>query len=259
MRFLLIALSLVLLTPNFIHTNFYPNPLYDNKEEYDPSLLYINTLEKLQHYTDSIAARENIAFNSLKYVEVISKTLRQRFYLGYSQYSLNQNWIAACSGYFFWYDLACMVKPEEIIQYPYAACSQQSLIFMWLLRQKHITYRSIKLPHHYTLEVLIGNHWYFFDTTLEPNINGEERMMDHWNNQADSLKRFYHNQDSNLVVQSWFDNHVKFENGKVNNIPALHARIFHTTTYILSKIAWIFPLLLLFFYEKKQKRKNRPL
>jgi hypothetical protein len=244
------------LTLNFIAYNFYPKPQYDNIEDFNPSLLYLNTLNKLEQHVDSIASNKAVDIHSIDYLEILAKTIRQRFYFGYSEYSLSKNWLAACSGYFIWYDLSCIVRPEEIIQYPYAACSQQSMVFMWLLRQKHISYRSVKFPHHYTIEVQVGNHWYYFDTTYEPNIKGKERITDGWNNSADSLKKFYINQPSYLKVEAYFDHNLKFENGKINDNPALNARIFHLTTYVLSKTAWILPLLLLFFLEKKKNKKN---
>src|SRR6476646_7918330 len=103
MKLLLIAISALLLLPNFFNVHLEETPQYDHKELFDPRLSYINSVDKLIEVSDSIAKQENIAPNSFAYERVVYHLIRERFYHGFSRYSLNQNWIAATGEYCFGY------------------------------------------------------------------------------------------------------------------------------------------------------------
>lgn len=42
--------------------------------------------------------------------------------------------------------------PDDIMQYPMAACSQQSIVLMEFFRKKSIPYRKIGFDHYFELE-----------------------------------------------------------------------------------------------------------
>jgi hypothetical protein len=249
-KYLLILLSLILFLPNLFHHDINPVLAYNNIERFNPNLIYLNSLVKTEKYIDSIAATRSVATGSLDYMEIAASVIRDRFYHGFSHFALDENWIAALGGKFLWYDLSCKVQPEEILKHSYAACSQQEIVLMAILHDKHIPYRSVLFPHHYALEVWLNNKWYYFDTNMEPNISGEERWAEHWHNSADSLKRYYNHIEFKDLDYKLGVNY-KLQYGPVNEIPALHERLFASFTSILSKIAWLFPLLLLFYLERK--------
>jgi hypothetical protein len=177
---------------------------------------------------------------------IAENVTKERFYHGFSHFTLDENWIAAVSGRFIEEGLACKVDEKEILKQNNAACSQQSIVMMWLLRKKNISYRYIGFPHHYAMEVFTGNNWYFFDADMEPAITKEQRMEGSWNLQSDILKKYYNTKRFNDLDYK-FGMGLTASTGPVNEIPARKARIFQSATGWLSKILWCFPLILAFF------------
>ena len=243
---LLIVIAVLLFLPNLFDKDVNACLHYDGKEKFDPKLSYINTISKLESYTDSIAAAKNLNSTDYRYVELLETVIKNRFYHGFSHFTLSENWIAALAGKYIKEDHACKVQPEKIMQQGNAACSQQSLVMMAILRNKNITYRSVGFPHHYAMEVMIKNNWYFFDANMEPDITKEQRLLTSWNHQNDNLKKYYDtNRFSDLDFK--FGTGLTATTGSINEVPAPNARIFQSATGILSKIIWGFPLLLIFY------------
>lgn len=249
----LIILTLALLVPNFINIQLAPRPVYNQVEAFDPNLSYLTTLPLLDSYVDSVARARSInGYENLAYTETLADILRKRFYHGFSIFSLKENWIAALAGKLIWYDLACKVLPEDIIKEPFAGCSQQSIVMMAILREKGIAYSPMLFAHHYALEAELNNKWYYFDVNLEPTIKGDQRLVDHFKNSADSLKRYYDPlKHPNLNYQ--FGVNKPLHPGTINEIPAVKARIFQSVTGILSKILWLIPFCVLIYTIRKKR------
>jgi hypothetical protein len=256
MKLLLIAISLLLLVPNFFNTQLAKNPLYDQKEQFDPGLAYINSTEKLIAAADSIATKKNISNNTLAYAITVSNILRKRFYHGFSHYPVNENWIAAASDHVFGYGLSCIVKPDDILKYGFGGCSQQSIVLMEVMKRKNISYRFVGFPHHYATELKFSNNWYFFDPNMEPNIPDSDRLESKWKCCADNLKKYY---DTTRFknLDSTFGKNQKVLFGKENAPPAPNAKLFHTSTNYLSKTLWLFPLAIVFYRRKKTSNRSK--
>jgi hypothetical protein len=250
MKFLLISISALLLLPNFFNVTLEEKPGYNNVEIFNPSLLRINSVQKLMEYSDSVSG-EKCAHNSLQYAIVVSDALEQRFYHGFSVYSLQKNWIAAVTQYVFGHNVAYPVNPEDILKYPYAGCSQQAIVLADVMKKNKVPYRSLGFPHHYTTELQFNNSWYYFDTDMEPDMSVTDRNLVNWNHDADSLKKFYH---KNKAAAEWgFGNSQKALVGKIDAAPAPNASLFQNTTRYLSKLLWLFPLIFVAYPRKKKK------
>ena len=249
MKFLLISLSALLLLPNFFNVTLEEKPGYNKVEIFDPSLSRINSVQSLMDYTDSISQKK-FAPNSLQYAMVVSDVLEQRFYHGFSVFSLQKNWIAAVTQYMFGHYVANPVNPEDILKYPYAGCSQQAIVLAEIMKRNKVPYRSLGFPHHYTTELQFNNSWYYFDTDMEPDMTAEDRDLKNWKHDGDSLKKYYH---KNIAAAEWgFGNSQKASVGKIAAKPAPNASLFQNTTKYLSKLLWVFPLIIL-VYPAKQK------
>jgi hypothetical protein len=243
---LLAGIALLLLLPNLFTADVNIVLPYDQKEKFDPSLSRINSISLLTAYTDSIASSKQAAAGSYEYVALLEAVLEERFYHGFSHYTPDENWIAAYAGKFIKHDYACKVQPEEILQHPNAACSQQSIVMMAVLRDKNISYRSLGFPNHYAMEVLINKEWYFFDANMEPGITKQQRMLSSWQHSNDNLKQYYDkSHHANLDFQ--FGNNLMATTGTINEMPAQRATYFHIVTGILSKIVFLFPLFFIFY------------
>ena len=76
----------------------YKASVYNNVEEYDPSLLRLNTIDKLVKYCDSLYLTTTSADNEEEikrdYTNIVSSVVRKRFYHGYSYYGFSTNYMA---------------------------------------------------------------------------------------------------------------------------------------------------------------------
>lgn len=249
-RVLLISLSVLLLLPNFIRKDINGVPEYNKIERYNPRLGNITSVEELEAYVDNQAAQQQISIYSEKYTALLAYIISCRFYHGFSHFSLNENWVAALGQKLFGYGLASKVKPEDIMQHPYAACSQQAIVMMEVLRRKNISYRKVSFPHHYALEVKISDHWYFFDPNMEPNISLTERAHENWNGDNDKLKKYYSAKHGNV---NWeFGNKAKATFGIINEKPARNAQLFQSATAFIGKILWCVPLVFVFARKRRK-------
>lgn len=255
MKLILIAISLLLLVPNFFNIHLDKNPQYDQKEQFDPGLAYINSTEKLIGAADTIARQKNISHNSLAYAITVSNILRKRFYHGFSHYPLSKNWIAATGEQLFGHGLSCIVKPDDILKYGFGGCSQQSIVLMEVMKRKNVPYRFVGFPHHYATELMFNNNWYFFDPNMEPNIPDSERLETKWNCCADNLKKYY--DTARFKDLDWKFGTGKVIHGNTNAPAAPNAELFHTTTNYLSKTLWLFPLVIVFYRRKKASNRSK--
>ena len=253
---LLIILAVILFVPNLFTINLFEDKGYNHREEYDPKLSYINSVARLAGSVDSLAQCMDIDHGSYEYVFEITRLIRHRFYHGYSHFNFRENWIAALCGRFIEAGFSAKVQPDKILQHSNAACSQQAIVMMDLLKQKHIPYRHLGFPHHYAIDVLINGKWYFFDPNMEPNMAKEQRCEDGWKYNSDSLKQYYDKSKMEDMEFALGDGLLAIK-GPVNEVPAPNARLFQATTAVLSKILWCFPLLLLYLRSKKYFPFNR--
>lgn len=252
-KYIYILLAVIFLIPNFINKDINEPFVYDKKEKYDPQMDTINSVNKLEAYADNKAAQNNYKTQSLQYVNELSTALENRFYHGFSHFSLKENWMAAIGEKLFGYGLASKVDIEEIMKHDKAACSQQSMVLMEILRRKGITYRKVGFPHHFATEVNIDSNWYYIDTNMEPAMTNEQRLESSWNLQNDSLKKYYHIQPKKIIDYA-FGNNVTAVVDPPNQQYAKNALLFQKVSGIASKILWLFPLLL-FYYNRRRAKK----
>ncbi len=229
------------------------------KEQFKPELYYLNTIDKAIHYTDSIyLSRNNPNFDTAAYVHIASKFTREKFYHGLSHYAISDNWIAYLSGKLLWNHMSAIVNPDDVLKHSEGLCSQQSIVFMEILKRKGINVRSIGLgfkegPGHFLSEVHYKNSWRLHDVTLEPQwlkVEGIHRSMEYYLTNKDSLYIVYESRLSKDVFDKITQ---KVHYGNVNEFPAKNMLLFHKVTNALTYIIPIFLLFMFFWYYKKYK------
>ncbi|MEP6711158.1 MAG: hypothetical protein ABJA37_02020 [Ferruginibacter sp.] len=248
---ILVALSVILLVPNFIDKNINDHTAYNLKEKFVPSLSYINSIDKLEAHTDSLAATKNIPQQTADYYTLLESIVSDRFYHGFSQYTLKENWVAAVSQRVIGYGLDNKVLPADIMKNEMAACSQQTAVMMAIAKKKKTNYRSVGFPHHYAMEVEEKGYWYFLDANMEPSISTNQRRLRNWRAQNDSLKKYY-NAHIYSTLNYQFGVNQKASFGALNGNPAPRLKLFHIVTLLLSKLLWCIPLILLFVKIKSK-------
>lgn len=237
-------------------------PVYNNVEEYDPSLSRLNSIDKLVTYCDSLYLVKDFAMNQEEvkrdYTDIVSAVVRKRFYHGYSYYGFSQNYMALLLSKATISGLGAVVVPNDILKYPYAACSQQSIVMMEVLRSKGFDTRKVsfqgKTSGHFCFEVYFEGGWHFYDTNMEPDPNvlnsygrpGIEFLV----NNPNILVKAYGRYPANEIL----DIFPTYQFGEINKFPAPKALIFQKLTRILSYLAWFFFLFLFLIVRHKYLR-----
>jgi hypothetical protein len=238
-------------------------PVYNNREAYDPSLIRLNSQAKLESYCDSIYAavsanNSSNDFDSM-YVDIVSNVVRNRFYHGYSYFGFDNNYVAYLASRVTVDGWGVPVLPNDVLQYPYAACSQQAVVMMKALEDKGISTRKISFygQHyggHFAFEVYYDGAWHFHDPNMEPSKDvlneygrpGIAFLVSH----PDILCRAYSHRQKAEVL----DIFPTYAYGPVNKFPAPRAAVFQRVTGFLSNTLWAF-LFVGFFFARWQYRR----
>ncbi|HMG67694.1 MAG TPA: hypothetical protein VK588_08410 [Chitinophagaceae bacterium] len=232
-------------------------------EHFNPALSKLNTIDRFINYCDSMYGSSVInPSDTEQYAIIVSETLRDRFYHGYSYYGLGDNSFAYILAPFIKRDLDAIVIPDDILKHPMAACSQQSIVGMEVYKKKGISVRKVGFfakgyGGHFCFEAFFGGKWHFFDSDLEPQLS---IMADnHFPSiselvQNDSLlHKIYFLKDRNLVDKLFFT----YAYGPSNKFPAPRARIFQYVTKFLSYTSWLFFIVIYLLVQKKFKYGKR--
>ncbi len=248
----------------------YTVPVYDQREEYDPSLIRLNSVSKLRAYCDSLCQAtcketEVPGESEKKYASIVTSVIRKRFYWGYSCYGFNNNYLSILFSKITQWGYDATVIPDDILKYPYAACSQQSIVMMEVLKYRGFATRKVGFysernkAGHFALEVYYGNRWHFFDPTLEPDsavLNKLNRPEIKYLAEDTTLLKYAYRKDAqNKSLMLNILTHYSY--GKANIFPAPNALIFHRVTKFLSDTIYIFFLFGYFILQRAyQKRKH---
>jgi hypothetical protein len=241
------------------------DPVHDTIEEFDPSLARLNTINKLASYCDSLYSAQVkksgvVSFST--FAEIANHVIRKRFYHGYSYYGADKNFMASVISKVSEPGLRAIVIPNDILAYQYAACSQQSIILMELLKEKGIATRKVgftgNITGHFTIEAYYDHDWHYFDPDKEP----DEKVLAAYNypsiaylnSNPEILLKAYPNYTKDYVM----DVFTKYSYGSVNTFPAPRAIIFQKISKFLSYTLWSFFLLAFIWVRRKYKALNNP-
>jgi hypothetical protein len=236
----------------------------ERHEEFDPALSGLSSMQKIEKYCDSIyqSNKHEAAEYGRDYSEIVSEVIRKRFYHGYSYYGVNDNCLAFLFSKITIQGYSATVIPDDILKHQNAACSQQSIVMMELLRKKGVTTRKVGFTSkfnggHFCVEVFYDNAWHFYDPNMEPDAN----LLSAWNRpdiaylvkHTEMLLGAYH-QYTKEYVMDVFPNYFY---GTVNKFPAPNAIIFQKVTKFLSGTLWLFFLVCFLLIRKRYKKFNR--
>jgi len=223
-------------------------------EDFDISLMRLNTMAKLEAYCDSLFETNR---SNRTYPGLVAEVIRKKFFHGYSSYDENNNAIGYYLSVVTKKGLAAIVIPDDIVKYPNAACSQQSIVGMELFKKKSYPVRKITMwdtvykAGHFAYEVFYDKDWHFFDTNQEPD--GE--ILKKYNRPSvaflaahpDIVAAAYHKRDQAFFQRLIMSSKV----GPVNKFPAPYAYIFQKSTKFLTHFGWAFVWILILVYNRQ--------
>jgi len=228
-----------------------------SEELFDSKLITLSSINELSNYVDSVYLKEYMGlFDTMNYVSITSDLVKKRFTYGLSNYSFNDNWVINLLGRVCWSHITAKVKPDDILSAYDGLCSQQTIVFMEVLKRKGLQVRTVGLgfpqgPGHFLCEVSYDGQWHLYDVTKEPvwdrAVNKHE-SMDYYLANKDSLYLVYENRIEKSELTKIITN-VHY--GKINEFPAKRMLLLHK----LCNVA-LFGLPILFWYVYYRARKN---
>jgi hypothetical protein len=159
------------------YTNECNQFVHNNHEKFDPNLARLNTIPKTISYIDSIEKSDlkGKSFDSFHYMQVVKKTIKNKFYHGNASYDWRENWIIYLLGKYVWSHFNSIVSPNEVIAHCSAMCSQQTMVFTKIMHAKGYPYRYVYIldktstTGHFASEIWLDNQWHYVDVNAEPN------------------------------------------------------------------------------------------
>ena len=212
-------------------------------DKYDPRLSQLNSMEKLEHFIDSIANLKKLSKNDFSgYINLADSLIRMRFYYGLQNYRFSENYLANLAGKYIWYDMGAKVLPDDILKGQKAFCSQSSIVFQEFLRRKGFQVRPVFLSNHFCTEVLINGQWQFHDVSYKPQLKslGSMSTEDLLANPQELEQAYLY-----TFAESFRDNlqgNFKPESvsyGEINTFAAPRMALFHRVTSFLSWWGWL--------------------
>jgi hypothetical protein len=148
--------------------------------------------------------------------------------------------------------LAAVVIADDIVKYPNAACSQQSIVGMELFQRKQYQVRKVVMfdeqdqAGHFAYEVNYDGGWHFFDTNQEP----DSAILNQYNRPSaaflakhpEIVAAAYRKRDPEFFQRLLISHEV----GPVDTYPAPRAYLFQVTTKFLTNFGWAVMLLAIF-------------
>jgi hypothetical protein len=229
-------------------------------EDFDGSLLKLNTINKLMAYCDSFYGANS---TTRTYPGIVSEVIRKRFYHGYSYYNIGNNPLGEFLEPLVGNGATAIVIPDDILESPHAACSQQSIVGMEIFRRKGIPVRKVTMydsvvkTGHFTYEVYFDNGWHFFDPDREP----DQTILKKYNYPSIAVLK----KNPEIVAAAYRKRDIaSFQRlisnskvGPVNKFPAPNAYFYQVTTKFFTIFGWAFIWLFILVRNRIRRKKMR--
>ena len=201
-------------------------------ETFNPALTSITTIDDAARYVRA-QARSN---DPKALADAADEFVRERFYHAYSFFDPRHDWVAYLSG-FAWINLRSPVIPENILDYPQAACSQQVIVFQAIARKLGFDAGVVTLQHHMIAAVKINGQWVVYDADreiaprsypLSKLLAGDPAFLSIYGRMGQSIDMAGQARRGEIKLVD------------VNSNPAPQASLFHRLTHTLSNYGWLF-------------------
>jgi hypothetical protein len=219
------------------------------REAFDPTLRSINDIDEATRYV-----RAHATGNDQKALaNAADDFVRRRFYHSYSFFDPSEDWLAYLAG-FAWINLRSPVLPDDILQHPEAACSQQVIVFQALARRLGLDAAIVVMDHHMNAAVKIAGKWQVYDADLEisPRTYPLDRLL-----AGDPVVLAIYGdvgRSIDLAGQA-AAGHIQLRH--IDSNPAPQASLFHRVTQALSRFGWMLFLALTFFRLRRRRSPER--
>lgn len=149
--------------------------LDESDERWLPDLIVVDSLDKATIVARQYISRER-GTEDERVVRGVDHFVRDRFKHGFSYTPYHENWILASLGSAPPYEFSVPVNANSILRHRRAMCSQQSIVFMELLKHFGVEYAAVRMDWpasniydqgHFAVAAKIDGRWRYYDADLE--------------------------------------------------------------------------------------------
>lgn len=180
--------------------------------------------------------------------KAIDQFIKDRFVFGFSYISPKENWLIYLFGIIFGSSYTVPVDPNDILKHPQAMCSQQSIVFMELLRRYNIQYGAVLFNWpdsdpgkrgHFAVAARVDGVWRYFDADLETKGSPPvSTVID-----GSALASLYRDKPAMAAKMRYAARHHGISLEHINEYPAPRGRALQVLT---NWVSYLMPFMLLF-------------
>ena len=217
-------------------------------ELFSPELANIDTVDKAEVW---IRGKLGPHASEAEIADQVTLFMQRRFYHGLSTLKPCDNWLASLTGLVS-ETLAAPVRPDDILKYRRAICSQQAIVLQALFARFGLQFATvgINLPPHMMAAAKIDGVWAVYDSDMEPHRRGLVPVASL--NDGRVWKKLYAGKAGlpgygpGDIGDQWARAAGKggVELKWINQNPAPRGAILHATQEFLSHFGWLVFLLL---------------
>jgi hypothetical protein len=193
----------------------------------------------------------------------IDSFVRDRFIHGFSYIPVRDNWVLKSTFGLISDEYRSPVDPDDILRHRHAICSQQSIVFMELLRRYGIPYGAVlfKWPDpdptfhgHFAVAAKVDGQWRYYDSNLQ--VVGSPLVKSIVDGSV--IAKAYPGNNRLIERMTYAAAHGGISLAHVNSFSAPRGKLLQDATYYMSTLT---PFLLIFFalvlFILQQKRPRR--
>lgn len=233
---LLVAATLMGCVTMLAHLPIWTRPvLPPAQEEFEPGLAHLESVDEVMSALNSATP----GATQLQKLDAADALLRRRFVHGYSYFRIEHNWMAAVLRP-LWDDLASPVRPNDILKFRRAACSQQAIVFQEVAERLGFEFAAVRAVGHFLPAVKIDGQWWVYDANREISVRRYPLRM--LLSAGPGIAEIYPPYAAKLLLSGARAKQIRLTN--VNSNPAKQASLLHGILAFLSKVGWLIALLL---------------
>ncbi|WP_029942085.1 hypothetical protein [Sphingomonas astaxanthinifaciens] len=205
-------------------------------DQFDPELTGISSIDELVAILEAKAP----GASAVEMLDLADALIRRRFFHSYSYFRFDQNWILSLLKP-LWSDLASPVRPDDILKFRRAACSQQSIVLQAVASRLGLDYQSIGVnrPGHFLAAVRIDGRWWVYDADRE--IRVRRYPLDELLAGSPRLNSYYGPVVGLQLIAAAKAGRIQPRD--LNRNPAPQASMLHLVTNFASRFGWLVLLL----------------
>jgi hypothetical protein len=200
-------------------------------------------------------------------VRGIDAFVRDRFVHGSSYISVRENWLLKSTFGMISDEYRSPVNADDILRHRHAICSQQSIVFMELLRRYGLSYGAVLFAWpdpdptyhgHFAVAARVDSHWRYYDSNLEAAGSPLVRSII----DGSAIAKTYPNNPRLVERMTYAAAHGGIALAHVNTYAAPRGKLLQDFTYAISEVM---PFLLagmaliLFVMQRKHLRRSTPI